>query len=336
MNKKFLATVLAFSVCSVPFAAYAEDVTADSLLEASQEASKNVSSMSLNMGLNMDAGLEISTDGAAASSFGIAMTGDFDVKTIVDPMQMEMTGTYDVSVLGQAITMDMDMYMIVSEDGNTVDTYAKAIVGGEDSGWEHQRTDMSELLDMFGVSSMDDLQSMDLQDILPDDVEINWDMTENDSSYTLSTALMFSQFMPLIESSLEAAGETLDEETLSIVEALMDSLGMNLSYTIDKESSLPLSMHMDFNNSDLSVFDSLVTAMMAESMSTEEGVDSSDMQCRLILNDLSVDAGYTYDDVTEITVPADALATEAVDPTEELQGVLDEALEAASEAESES
>ena len=95
MNKKFLATVLAFSVCSVPFAAYAEDVTADSLLEASQEASKNVSSMSLNMGLNMDAGLEISTDGAAASSFGIAMTGDFDVKTIVDPMQMEMTGTYD-------------------------------------------------------------------------------------------------------------------------------------------------------------------------------------------------------------------------------------------------
>ena len=116
----------------------------------------------------------------------------------------------------------------------------------------------------------------------------------------------------------------------------MDSLGMNLSYTIDKESSLPLSMHMDFNNSDLSVFDSLVTAMMAESMSTEEGVDSSDMQCRLILNDLSVDAGYTYDDVTEITVPADALATEAVDPTEELQGVLDEALEAASEAESES
>lgn len=332
MNKKFLATVLAFSVCSVPFAAYAEDVTGESLLEASSEASKNVSSMSLGMGINMDAALEISSNGAAASSFGIAMNGDFDVKTIIDPMQLEMTGTYNISVMGQTMAMDMDMYMIVSEDGSTVDTYAKVTSGGEDSGWEHQRSSITEVLDMFGVSSLDELQDKDVQDLMPEGVELDWNVEEGDENYTLSTALMFSQFMPLIEASIEASGETLDEETMGIVESLMDSLGMNLSYSINKESSLPVSMHMDFNNSDLSVFDALITALMTESMTTEGDVDSSDMQCRLILNDLSVDADYTYDDVTEITVPADALATEAVDPTEELQEVLDEALEAASEA----
>lgn len=332
MNKKFLATVLAFSVCSVPFAAYAEDVTAESLLEASQEASANVSSMSLGMSMNMDAALEISANGAAASSFGIAMTGDVDVKTIVDPMQMEMTGTYNVSVMGQNIAMDMDMYMIVSEDGSTVDTYAKVVTGGEDSGWEHQRSSFTDVLDMFGVSSIDELKDIDIQSLMPEGVELNWDVAESDENYTLSTALMFSQFMPLIEASIEASGESLDDETMGIVESLMDSLGMNLSYTLDKESSLPVSMHMDFNNSDLSVFDSLITALMAESMTTDGDVDSSEMQCRLILNDLSVDADYTYDNVTEITVPADALATEAYDPTEELQEILDEALEATPEA----
>lgn len=71
MKKKLLATVLAFSVCSVPFGAYAEDasadVTAESLMEAEQEAVANVSSMSLGMSMNMDAAMEISSDGAAAS-----------------------------------------------------------------------------------------------------------------------------------------------------------------------------------------------------------------------------------------------------------------------------
>ncbi|EET58456.1 hypothetical protein BRYFOR_09613 [Marvinbryantia formatexigens DSM 14469] len=335
MKKKLLATVLAFSVCSVPFGAYAEDasadVTAESLMEAEQEAVANVSSMSLGMSMNMDAAMEISSDGAAASSLGIAMTGDFDVKTILDPMQMEMTGTYNVSVMGQTIAMDMDMYMLVSEDGSTVDTYAKAVVGGDDSGWEHQQTSLTEILDTFGVSSLDDLKTLDMQDVLPDGVELDWDVTENSDSYTLSTALMFSQFMPLVEASLESAGESMD----SIVEALMDSLGMNLSYTLDKESSLPVTMHMDFNNSDLSIFDGLITSIMAESMTTDGETDSSDMQCRLILNDLSIDAAYTYDDVTEITVPADALATEITDPSEELQDVLDEAIEDSSEAASE-
>ncbi len=335
MKKKLLATVLAFSVCSVPFAAYAEDaadVTAESLLEAQQEASANVSSMSLGMSMNLDAAMEISSDGAAASSLGIAMTGDFDVKSITDPMQMEMTGTYNISVMGQTIAMDMDMYMLVSEDGSTVDTYARVNAGGEDSGWEHQQSSISDVLDMFGVSSFDELKNMDLQDILPEDIELSWDVADNGDTYVLSTALMFSQFMPLIEASIEAAGESLDEETMSIVESLMDSLGMNISCTIDKTSSLASSMHMDFNNSDLSVFDELITSLMAESM-TDDETDSSNMQCRLLLNDFSVDADYTYDDVTEITVPADALAAPAIDPSEELQEVLDDALEAASEAE---
>ena len=317
--KKLLAMTLALSVCATPFTAFAEEeVTAESLLAAMQEYNMNVDSISMPMTMNLDAALKVVSADAPETSLGISMTGGFDAKEILDPLSMSMTGEFELSAMGMNEAMSMEMYMTSSDDGSVVDTYMNMIAADEESGWQHVTMDMAEILASFGATSMDELNNMSMEDMLGMDTPMEWTIEETDSTYEMSAQLLFSDLMPLIEESMATIGEDIGEEEMMLVEMILGSFAMDMSYSLDKETKAALSAHVDFNNSDLTFLNQMISMAMASSMGTEDGEIP---EMAIVLNDFSMDMTYTYNDVSEIVVPEDALAAETIDVNEMMEEV---------------
>lgn len=315
--KKILAMGLALSMCAVPFTAFAEEeVTPESLMEAMEEYSQSVTSMSMPMTMNLNASLSVASEDAPETAFDILLNGGFDVKYILNPMTMSMDGEFEVSAMGMDEGMSMEMYMTSSEDGSTIDSYVNMIAADEESGWQHTTMDMTELFAAFGVSSMEELSSMSVEDLLGMDSLLEWTVEETDTTYELSAQLLFSDLMPIIEDSMGLAGEELGEEEMAIVESVLGAFTMNMSYSLDKETKAALSAHIDFNDSDLTVINQLISMFMSYDSESEEG---STTETTLTLNDFSIDMTYTYDDVEEIVVPEEALNAETIDANDVLE-----------------
>jgi hypothetical protein len=137
--------------------------------------------------------------------------------------------------------------------------------------------------------------------------------------YLLSTTLDASSLETLLDKSAELTGEELPEE-FSTYLALLDGLKLDMDYYVDTTTYLPVKMHMDMNDSDLSIINQLITAQFAN-FTSDEATSST---AELVLNDLSIDAVYTYGDVAEIVVPDEALAAEAENGTTSLSDLADE------------
>lgn len=314
--KKILAMGLALSMCAVPFTAFAEEVTPESLMKAMEEYSQSVTSMSMPMTMNLNASLSVASEDAPETAFDILLNGGFDVKYILNPMTMSMNGEFEVSAMGMNEGMSMEMYMTSSEDGSTIDSYVNMIAADEESGWQHTTMDMTELFAAFGVSSMEELSSMSVEDLLGMDSLLEWTVEETDSTYELSSQLLFSDLMPIIEDSMGLAGEELGAEEMAIVESVLGAFTMNMSYSLDKETKAALTAHIDFNDSDLTVINQLINMFMSYDSESEEG---STTETTLTLNDFSIDMTYTYDDVEEIVVPEEALNAETIDANDVLE-----------------
>lgn len=315
--KKILAMGLALSMCAVPFTAFAEEeVTPESLMKAMEEYSQSVTSMSMPMTMNLNASLSVASEDAPETAFDILLNGGFDVKYILNPMTMSMNGEFEVSAMGMDEGMSMEMYMTSSEDGSTIDSYVNMIAADEESGWQHTTMDMTELFAAFGVSSMEELSSMSVEDLLGMDSLLEWTVEETDTTYELSAQLLFSDLMPIIEDSMGLAGEELGEEEMAIVESVLGAFTMNMSYSLDKETKAALTAHIDFNDSDLTVINQLISMFMSYDSESEEG---STTETTLTLNDFSIDMTYTYDDVEEIVVPEEALNAETIDANDVLE-----------------
>lgn len=351
MKKQLFAAAMALTMCASSVSVFAEETTeaateaaqdtaesgmsAEELLQKQAEANKNITSASMDMTMTLDGAMEIS-DGTSSSSMNMVVSGDLAADVLMKPMQMAMTGDINVSMMGANQAMALEMYMVESEDGTKFDTYQNVNAGTESSGWVRTQVDITEILKQFGVSSLEELQSKSLESTLPEGIDLDWVVEETEDSYLLSSTLKFSDFMTLIEEAMQAQSEEISEEDMMLAETILGSFVMNMSYTIDKESFATKSVHMDFNDSDLSVLNALVSEVMAASMAADDGETASETTVSLSLNDFSIDGTYTYDTVTEINIPADALTAEITDLTDdlsdELYDDLDEADDAAEDA----
>lgn len=325
MKKKLLVFALALSMCSVPVYAE-EEVTAESVLQGMEDYSASASSEAGSVTFNLDAALNVSSEDAPETSVPITMTGSFDVKMIQNPLLMSMNGSMSFSLLGTSEDSSMEMYLSMTEDGQA-DTYVKATAGEEESGWQHTTMAMDDVLDSMGVSSLEELNTMSMDDLFGTDLE--WTLTEADDTYTLEAQLPFSDMMPLVEASMDAAGESaqLTDEEMEMVTSLLDSFVMNMSYVVDKETYAPQSAHVDFNDSSLTAVNQLIEAALASS--SEDGSTST---VTIALNDFSIDMTYSGDTVESIEIPEEALNTEAVsaeDLAEDAASLAEDATEAA-------
>lgn len=312
MTKRMFAIVMASAMCCAPVSAFAEGAaTVDDVLAMSQEFQKGISSTCIDMTLNLDAELTLAIEGAEPFALPLSMTGRFDVDALQDPVQTSMKGTYDMNIAGTPMQSGMEMYTVESDDGGKMDTFSKMDMGnGVEPQWIHQQADLSSLLSALGVGSLDELKNADTAKVY-DELNLEWTMEESDDAYTLSSTLGFADIGDLITASAEGLGQEVPQDTLDMITSLLSGLMANISMTVDKETGAETSIHLDMNGSDLSP----LTEMISSFMQMTAGEDAVMPQITLTLNDLSVDGIVSYDTVTAITIPAEALATEPTDIT---------------------
>lgn len=349
MKKRYLAIFMGLCLSCAPFGAYAEEaateaaietateaateaaaddeVTAESLLNAANDAA----SMSGTMKVNLDAGIEIT--GEAASSMDISMGGDFDMQMIVDPMQLALEGTYHMSILGEEQDLGLTMYAVMSEDYETLDTYVLADDGTDSAEWLHYQSTGDELRSALGIADGEDIKTALLNNdfSLSQDLELDWTLEETDAGYVVSSQLGLADIMDaagsLVTDELEQLG--VSAEAVELFAGYLDGIVVNLSYTFDKETKLPSAFHMDLNDSDLTAINDVLSGLLsaASAVETTDGeeteqeteTEAAAATIAITLDDFSVDGSYTYDDVTEIQIPADALTA----PVESIEDLTD-------------
>lgn len=331
MKRKMILFAMAVSACMLSASVFAEDaageISAEELYQKAQEYSASVESMSGVMNMKFDVGFSITSNGESIMSSNFLMNGDFDLQEIISPMTMSMMGTYAMEVLGESMNMDMQMYMAENEENaNVFDTYTNVTADGSESGWQHVSSDMTELLNAYGVSSLKDLSTLSLDDMLGEDVELDWTVEDQGDTWKLALDLGFSDLLPVVESAMSAETAELPEEVWSMVENILGAFRMNMSYDIDKETYAILSGHVDFNGSDIGILNSLISGIMAaETVPAEEGETEAEVPGFVIdsLNSTDIDFTFSYNDVDEILIPAEALAGTTID-VEELESELAE------------
>ncbi len=322
MKKKLVLAILALGAASM-LCGFDSAETSEGVLEKMSEASASMESISSDFGLNCDVAVEIG-DGTTTSSIAVLVTADFAIQATLDPLATALDGTMTVSTFGQGETIDMEMYMITGDD--TMDTYIYMLDSTTDEdgegSWQYSSTsledyDLQELIDLSSSIDYGELSDWGLDfELAPEAVDY-----EGTECYLLSSVIDSSSFSTFIEKSEElvedlTGEELLDEEdtdTLDLMLSYLDGLKINIDYYVDTETYLPVAFHMDLNNSDLSVLNDYIAAMLG--MYDDDEYTTT---VNIVLNDLSLDYTISYDDVEEITVPEEALEAIASGEAEDL------------------
>lgn len=322
MKKRLLAIVMTLAMCCAPVSAFAEGgATVDDVLAMTQEFQKSITSTCIDMTLTLDAELTIASDGAEPIVLPLGVTGNFDVDALSKAMQTSMKGTYNMNIAGSPMQATMEMYTVESDDGMKMDTFSKMDMGtGVEPQWVHQQVNVSSLLEALGVSSLDELQNLDTTRAY-DKLNLEWTMEESDDAYTLSSTFGFADIEDLITASVEESGQEIPQDALDMVTSVLSGLMANISMTVDKETGAETSIHMDMNGSDLSPLLDALTSVLQNFL----GEGAAMPELSLTLNELSVDGIVSYDTVTEITIPAEALATEPTDMTSAVSSMMPQA-----------
>ena len=280
--------------------------TANDVLQKAQEASKDVAGMTATMTMNFDGAVNIS-DG----------TSNLDMAANMDPFAMKMEGDVNISVLGQGQKVTLKSYSVTNDDG-ALDTYtySEDSTTGE-AGWTHT-TDSSinykDLMNLSNSFNVSDYADWGLSfELAPEAAEV-----DGKECYLLTAVIDKDALTTLVNKASEISGEDLStDEDVATALAYLDGLSLKLQYYVDTTTYLPVNMHMDLNDSDLTTLNAVFAgALAADDNSTAE----------IVLNDASIDVSCVYGDATDITVPDEAIqaAQDAENPVTSIEDAVDE------------
>lgn len=296
MKKQFL-TGLAILAAASMLCGFDSAETVDSLGRKMNEAGQDTSSASISMDMSLDALLKMS-DGTSNADLSLVVSGPVDMKCTLDPYAAQLDGSITVSAMGTNETVPFQMYMVTEEDG-TMTTYMQT-----DDTWTSNTsgdTDVADLIKTFSGTSVSfsDLEEWGLSfELAPQAADV-----DGVECYLLSTVIDSDSLNTLVEKASATSGEDLSaNEDVSYALTALSGIQLKIEYYVDAATYLPVKIHVDLNDSDLSAFTQLVMAAMGEQA---EGTSID-----FALNDASIDMTVSYNDVAEITVPAEALAAE--------------------------
>lgn len=299
--------------------------TANDVLQKTQEASEDVAGMTATMSMNLDGALNVS-DGSTTSTLQAKVTGNFDMAANTDPYGMKMEGTVAMSFFGQNQTVDLEMYGLTNEDG-AFDSYiySKDSSTGEGQ-WQHTTDSSIDYSQLMGASksiNISDVSDWGLSfELAPEAAEV-----DGKECYLLTAVIDKDTLNTIITKTSELTGEDLSaDENVATALAYMDGISMKIQYYVDTTTYLPVSMHMDLNDSDLTNLNALLAGALASSDDTSTA--------ELVLNDLSFDISCVYGDAVDITVPDEAIQA-AQDVENPVTSIEDAVGEIESEASSE-
>lgn len=325
MKKKLVLGLAVLGTASM-LCGFDNTQTANDVLQKTQDATKNVAGATMTMKMNLDGALNVS-DGSTTSTLQAKLTGNFDLAANMDPYGMKMEGNVEMSFFGQNQTVDLEMYGLTNEDG-AFDSYiyTKDSATGEGQ-WQHttdSSIDYSQLINLSNSFNVSDYADWGLTfELAPEAAEV-----DGKECYLLTAVIDKDALNTLINNSSELTGEDLSSDTdVATALAYLDGISLKLQYYIDTTTYLPVSMHMDLNDSDLTNLNALLAGALASSSD-----DTSTAE--LVLNDLSFDISCTYGDAVDITVPDEAIQA-AQDVENPVTSIEDAVGEIESEASSE-
>lgn len=294
--------------------------TADSVFEKMQAASVEASSTATDMDMNVDVAVNIG-DGSTTSTLGIVMGGAFSVDATMDPLAVGMEGSVDLSTFGQTQTLAMKMYSVTNEAGELESyIYTEDSSLGEGA-WTYDNSgalglDLDALTEQVkGLTAQDYAEWGFEFTLAPEAADV-----DGVECYVLSSTIDADTFGTIIDKASTLTGQELaDEASVAQVLALLEGLKIDLEYYVDAATYLPVKMHMDMNDSDLSMISQLAQAMMGSSEDSTTTID-------IVINDLSADAVMSYNTVDEVAVPADAIAAVESGEASSMQDIVDAAM----------
>lgn len=315
MKKKLLLGLATLGAASM-LCGFDSAETVDTIYEKMTDASASMESMSAVMTMNLDAAVNIS-DGTTSSSLAVAANGDFNVDYLLNPFSMEMDGSLALSSLGQNQNMSMKAYYVTDESGAMkMYLYTEDSTTGT-SEWNVETIDdfnVNELLELSaGNQDLSQLAEWGLSFTLaPEAADV--DGTE---CYVLSTTMDSSTISTILSKTEELTGEDLTSDSdVALALSFLDGLKINVDYYVDAATYLPVKVHMDMNDSDLSTLNQLLAASLSS------GDEESTTTTELVLNDVSLDMTTSYNNVDAISVPEEALAAEAGTVSEEASEIV--------------
>lgn len=318
MKKKLLAGLFTLTAASM-LCGFDSAETVDGVLTKMMEASADAESMSMDMDMNIDVSVNIG-DETATSTLNVVAGADFLADVVVNPMAMSMEGTIDVSALGEAQTLAMKMYMVTNDaDEMEMYVYTEDSATGEGY-WEYETTSM-EGLDMDALMEASESMSLTAADyaewgivfeLAPEAADV-----EGTECYLLTTSLDMNTMMTVMDKAMEksaeltgedlSADETVAESMAALEEmaALLEGLKIDIEYYVDAATYETVLVHMDMNESDMTILNSLLASSMA---TTNEDGTTTIPTVDIVINDLSFDFSYDMNTVDSITVPEEAIA----------------------------
>lgn len=315
MKKKLVLGLAVLGTASM-LCGFDNTQTANDVLQKAQDASKDAAGMTATMTMNFDGAVNIS-DGTTNSSLAAKVTSTLDMAANMDPFAMKMEGDVNMSVLGQGQKVTLKSYSVTNDDG-ALDTYtySEDSTTGE-SGWTHT-TDSSinykDLMNLSNSFNVSDYADWGLSfELAPEAAEV-----DGKECYLLTAVIDKDALTTLVNKASEISGEDLStDEDVATALAYLDGLSVKLQYYVDTTTYLPVNMHMDFNDSDLTTLNAVFAgALAADDNSTAE----------IVLNDASIDVSCVYGDATDITVPDEAIqaAQDVESPVTSIEDAVDE------------
>ena len=306
MKKQFLMGLAVVAAASM-LCGFDSAETLDSLAEKMAAAEVDMKSMSMGMDVNLDAALNIS-DGTNTTNMPITASGSMQMDYTLDPIAMKMTGSMDVAALSEGQTTPIESYMVTGDDG-TMTMYMKDPTTGS---WQAQSSNtgvnMKELMDTASGQSvsLSDMAEWGLNfELAPEAADV-----DGVECYQINCTIDSAAFNTILQKSSETTGQDLTaDENVSMVLGMLDGIVMNIEYYVDASSYLPTKVHVDFNGSDLSAFNSLI----AQSMGSAMGDSAATTTAEIVLNDCTLDMTMGYNTVDEIVIPDEVLAAPAAD-----------------------
>ena len=305
MKKQLLAGLVTLSAVSL-LCGFDSAQTVEDISEKMSQAVVDAGSMSSSITANLDAALNLS-DGTTTSALDLKASGNVSYDALLDPFSMKMEGSYDFSMLGQGQSQSMQLYVVPDETG-AYKSYSYLEDAGTGEGtWYVEETQSVSAQDITALIQSASQNAGQLTDmgleltLAPEAADV--DGTE---CYLLSTQVDSSSIGSLLEKCAEITGEDLTaNQDVAMALSMLDGLNLNIEYYIDTATYLPVKIHMDLNGSDFSTIEALLSSAVGMAAS-EEAPESS---VGLTVNDASLDIMMSYDTVSEITVPEDAVAS---------------------------
>jgi hypothetical protein len=327
MKKRLVLGVITLGTASM-LCGFDSAETADTLIDKMNEASADLTSLTADIDMNVDAAVNIS-DGTTNSSIGISLTGSETVAASLDPFAAEITASLNFAALGSSQAIEEEIYMVTDEN-DALKLYTKSTDAGTgESSWSVDTMDDFNINDLVKLSTATSVSATDMADwgmelvLAPEAADVN-----GTECYLLTTSIDTDTLSTILSKLSDLTGEDmLADEDISTALAMLQGLKIDMEYYVDAATYLPIKLHMDMNDSDLTTVNTLLNSYITYSESDEAPSSTAELQ----LNDLSLDAVYDYTTPVSVTVPDEALEAEASGNTDSLSDLAEDAASSVTE-----